>query len=129
MKTTAKELLETINENKNLFNEYVSNWQIQILHYHRTGQDISFSRMRSYLHELRTSGELPLLIAGANGYKFAKSTQEVETYLKSLHKRALQIHQLFGAIKEQAEHDLGLQLDMQFYSEIYQESKKVIKKL
>ena len=124
MKTTAQELLETINENKNLFDKYVRNNKIRYMHLLRTNSIISNSDLRTHLHALRTSGELPLLIAGANGYKFAKNTQEVETYLKSLHKRALQIHQLFGAIKDQAEHDLGLQLDMQFYTEMYQESKK-----
>ena len=124
MKTTAQELLETINENKNLFDKYVRNNKIRYMHLLRTNSIISNSDLRTHLHALRTSGELPLLIAGANGYKFAKNTQEVETYLKSLHKRALQIHQLFGAIKDQAEHDLGLQLDMQFYFEMYQESKK-----
>jgi len=127
MKTTAKEILETINENKQLFDKYVPNYAIRSRHYARTGNEFSNSELRTHLHTLRTSGELPLLIAGAKGYKFAKNTQEVETYLKSLHKRALQIHQLFGAIKEQAEHDLGLQLDMQFYSELYHDKKSVKK--
>lgn len=127
MKTTAKEILETINENKQMFDEYVPNFKIRLLHVLRTGIEVSGSEIRTHLHSLRTSGELLLLLAGSYGYKFAKNTQEVETYLKSLHKRALQIHQLFGAIKEQAEHDLGLQLDMQFYSELYHDKKSVKK--
>jgi len=127
MKTTAKEILETINLYKDVFDNYTTNNKIRYMHLLRTNVIISNSEIRTHLHTLRTSGELPLLIAGAKGYKFAKNTQEVETYLKSLHKRALQIHQLFGAIKEQAEHDLGLQLDMQFYSELYHDKKSVKK--
>ena len=86
---------------------------------------ISNSDIRSSLHRIRTKKLITnVIIADNKGYKIAENTQEVKKYLKSLHKRALKIHKLFGAVKEQAELIMGAQFEFDFYSDIYNTEKK-----
>lgn len=78
-------------------------------------------QLRAAIQELRLSGRLTCLIATSKGYKFAANTQEIETYLKKLHREAMNFHKLFSAVKHQAEQQFGLQLKFDFYNELYKQ--------
>lgn len=104
--------------NKKIFTNYEIRAYSDYFNLNLSGSDI-----RSSLHRLRTSGHLPLLLASNKGYYFASNTTEVKKYLKSLHKRALLIHKLFGAVKGQAEVIMGSQFEFDFYSDIYNTKK------
>jgi len=80
-------------------------------------------QLRAAIQELRTSGRVRCLIASGNGYKFATTTLEMEVYLKRLHKEAMQLLRLFNAEKSQAEIDLGLQTNFEFYNELYKQKR------
>ena len=120
-------VIKIINHFKSIKRKQFTNYKINAFaDYYFPKLNLSDSEIRSSLHRLRTSGQLPLLLASNKGYYFAENTQDVKKYLKSLHKRALKIHKLFGAVKEQAEVIMGAQFEFEFdfYSDIYKTEKK-----
>ena len=100
--------------------EYISNAKLRIFAL-LEGFRIGERELKYILHELRNNGNVPLLIASGRGYKFCENTEEMRAYLKRLHKIAMQHLRLFSHLKEQAELVLGMQVDMPFWNELYQE--------
>ena len=74
---------------------------------------------RKAIQELICTGRVRCLIASSKGYKFTSDTAEMQRYLKSVHHRAMEILRRMAALKSQAETEMGLQLNFEFYNELY----------
>ncbi len=77
---------------------------------HDVDCNLSPGKFRVLMHEIRVQGLIKNIIASSNGYKVASTTAEMQQYLSDLHHRAMEIHELHGALKKQAEEVFGRQL-------------------
>ncbi len=119
LKDVMDDLELFINEYKPLKERYCTLLELHIK-FNSTCTFVANRTFRLALQQLILTDRISCLIASGKGYKFASNTKEMQIYLKSVHHRALEILRRMAALKRQAEHDLGLQLDMEFYNEIYQ---------
>ncbi len=87
---------------------YYGFWQSQ------PNYQISDRTFRKAIQTLILTGRVRCLIASSSGYKFAENSAEMQKYLKSTHHRAMEVLRRLSALKSQAEHDLGMQIDLDF---------------